>query len=405
MNITTTLTRAHLVSSIGEGAFLVTFALYFTQVVGLPATRFGLGVSLAWAAGFLAGVPLGHLADRIGPRRAAVLLATGTAVSVAALPYARGYPFFLLAVAAYAICQTGLTAARQALLARLVVPAARTRVRARLQSRINGGLAMGSAVGALALAVDSRAAYLTVLALDAVAFGVAALLLSRLPAGTAPEPGPGGGSVRTVLRDRPYLVLTLLNAVALLNMPLLSLVLPLWIARSTDAPAWMTSVVLAVNTLSVMLWQVRVAHRVTDVASAARSVRTAGVVMLVACLVFAVTGVHGDPWMIGTVLVVAALLQAFAEMLQSAGSWEISFGLAPDGRHGLYQGVYQSGIPLARILGPVALTGLILGYGAAGWLVLGLLIAAAAIATGPVTRWAARIDENRGVRNQLVMRE
>jgi hypothetical protein len=95
-----------------------------------------------------------------------------------------------------------------------------------------------------------------------------------------------------------------------------------------------------------------------------------------------------SPWLTCAALATAAILQVLAEMLQAAGSWEISFGLAPDGRHGVYRGMYASGIPLARILGPVALTGLILGYGATGWLVLGVLIAAAALATVPVTRWA-----------------
>jgi len=385
-----TLARTHLVNSIGDGAFYVTFALYFTHVVGLSATRFGLGMSLAWTAGLVAGMPLGHLADRFGPRRAAIALAAGTAVAVAMLPAVHGFPAFLVVICGYGVCQSGLIAARQALLTRLIEPAERTRVRARLQSRINGGLALGSVVGAVALALDTREAYLAVLALDAVAFGVAAFLLSRLPAGTAAAPAPGAERALTVLRDRPYAVLTLLNAVMLLYMPLLSLVLPLWIVAATAAPAWMAAAVLALNTLSVLLFQVRVARRVTDVPSAARAVRTAGLVMLAACAVFAGTAGAASPWLAGAALVTAALLQVLAEMLQAAGSWEIGFGLAPAGRHGLYQGMYNSGIPLARILGPAALTGLILGYGAVGWLVLGALIAAAALATVPVTRWAAR---------------
>ncbi|MGW4946530.1 MFS transporter [Actinoplanes sp. NPDC004185] len=388
--VATTLARTHLVNAIGDGAFYVTFALYFTHVAGLSATRFGLGMSLAWGAGFLASMPLGQLADRIGPRRAAVALAAGTAVAVAVLPVARGFPAFLVVICAYGVCQSGLIAARQALLTRLVEPAERTRVRARLQSRINGGLALGSVVGAIALALDTRPAYVTVLALDAVAFGIAAVLLSRLPSGTAPAPVAGGERALTVLRDRPYAVLTLLNAVMLLYMPLLSLVIPLWIVAATEAPTWMAAVVLALNTVSVMLWQMRVARRVTDVSSAARTVRTAGLVMLGACAVFAITDSTPSPGLTCAVLVVAGLLQVLAEMLQAAGSWELSFGLAPAGRHGLYQGMYNSGIPLARILGPAALTGLILGYGAAGWLVLGALIAAAGLATVPVTRWAAR---------------
>ncbi len=388
--VSTTLARTHLVNSIGDGAFYVTFALYFTHVVGLSAAQFGLGMSLAWAAGFLAGMPLGHLADRVGPRRTAVALAAGTAVAVAVLPTARSFPAFLLVICAYGVCQSGLIAARQALLTRLVEPAERTRVRARLQARINGGLALGSVVGAIALALDTREAYLAVLALDAVAFGVAALLLSRLPAGTAPAPGAAAEPALTVLRDRPYAVLTLLNSVMLLYMPLLSLVIPLWIAAETAAPTWVAALVLALNTVSVMLFQVRVARRVTDVPSAARTVRTAGLVMLAACAVFALTAGTASPWLTCAVLIAAALLQVLAEMLQAAGSWEISFGLAPAGRHGLYQGMYNSGVPLARILGPAALTGLILGYGAAGWLVLGAGIAAAGLATVPVTRWAAR---------------
>jgi MFS family permease len=384
-----TLARAHLVSAIGDGAFLVTFALYFTHVVGLSAARFGLGMSVAWAAGFLAAMPLGHLADRIGPRRASVALAVGTAVAVAVLPFARGYPAFLAAICAYGICQSGLNAARQALLARLIAPGERTRVRARLQSRINGGLALGSVAGALALAVDTREAYVAVLALDAVAFGVAALLVSRLPAGTAPPPAAAGERALTVLRDRPYALLALLNAVMLLYMPLLSLVIPLWIVQATAAPTWMAAGVLAVNTIVVMLFQTRVARRVTDVPSAARTVRAAGLVMLAACVVFAATDGPRSPALACAVLIAAALLQVLAEMLQAAGSWELSFGLAPDGRHGLYQGLYTSGIPLARILGPVALTGLILGYGVTGWLVLGALIAGAGLLTVPVSEYAA----------------
>jgi hypothetical protein len=152
----------------------------------------------------------------------------------------------------------------------------------------------------------------------------------------------------------------------------------------------MAAVVLALNTVGVLLFQIRVARRVTDVSSAARTIRTAGLVMLAACAVFATTDGTGSVWLTCAALVVAALLQVLAEMLQAAGSWELSFGLAPAGRHGLYQGMYSSGIPLARILGPAALTGLILGYGMTGWLVLGALIAAAGLATVPVTRWAAR---------------
>ncbi|NEB80761.1 MFS transporter, partial [Streptomyces sp. SID14478] len=55
---------AQLANSVGDGAYYVTSALYFTRVVGLSATQIGLALTLAWAIGAVAGVPLGALADR-----------------------------------------------------------------------------------------------------------------------------------------------------------------------------------------------------------------------------------------------------------------------------------------------------------------------------------------------------
>jgi hypothetical protein len=193
-----------------------------------------------------------------------------------------------------------------------------------------------------------------VLALDAEAFGIAALLLGRLQAGTAP-PVEGTERALTVLRDHPYAVLTLLNARMLLYMPLLSLVFPGWIAARTNAPTWLAAAVLDIDTICVILFQTRVAHRVTDVPPAARTIRTAGLVMLATCGVFPPRVGTVSPWLTCAALVTAALLQVLADMLQAAGSWELSFGLAPAGRYGLYQGMYSSGIPLARVIGPAAL--------------------------------------------------
>ncbi|SHF62300.1 hypothetical protein SAMN05444320_104310 [Streptoalloteichus hindustanus] len=74
--------------------------------------------------------------------------------------------------------------------------------------------------------------------------------------------------------------------------------------------------------------------------------------------------------------------------------WEISFGLAPDGRHGQYQGFFGSGVSVARMAGPVLLTSPLLVGGTPGWLVLGGLFLVAALATGPAVRWARRTRQD-----------
>ncbi|WP_435869807.1 hypothetical protein [Amycolatopsis methanolica] len=71
------LATAQLVNSLGDGAYYVTSALYFTLVIGLPSAQVGLGLTLGWAAGAVAGVGTGHLADRYGPRCVAIARMAG----------------------------------------------------------------------------------------------------------------------------------------------------------------------------------------------------------------------------------------------------------------------------------------------------------------------------------------
>lgn len=366
-------------------------ALYFTQVVGLSPARLGLGLTVAWGVGALAGIPLGHLADRRGPRTLAVLLALLTSALVASFLVIRSFVPFLVVVCLYATAQSGLAAVRQALLAGLVSPAERTGVLAHMQATLNAGLAVGAAVGGVALSHGTRGAYLAVFALNALGFLAGALILLRLPA-VRPAPRRSGDGPRlVVLRDRPYAVVTLLNTVLLLRMPLLSLAIPLWIAARFPGLTWLASGLFVLNTVAVMLFQVRTASRVTDLRSASITVRHAGVVLLVSCAVFAVSAAGLPDWATVTVLVIGATFQVAGEMGQSAGSWQIAFDLAPADRIGQYQGFFGTGVPVARTLGPTLVTALVISWGAPGWILLGGLFLAAGCAMGPAVRRAESV--------------
>ncbi|SED33502.1 Major Facilitator Superfamily protein [Streptomyces sp. 2231.1] len=389
------LALAQLANSVGDGAYYVTSALYFTQVAGIAPARVGLGLTLGWAVGSLVGVPLGRLADRRGPRGTSVLLALGTSAAVASFLLVRGFLPFVLAACVYASAQSGLAAARQALLAGLVPAGERTGLLARLQSTLNGGLAVGAALGGLALGARAAAAYRGVLALDAMCFLMCALILLRLPA-VRPLGLVAGTGRFAVLRDRPYAVVALLNAVLLLRLPLLSLALPLWITERTGAPAWLASGLFVLNTLAVTLFQVRAARAVNGIGSAVRVLRRSGLVMLASCAVFALSAGR-SAWPAAAILVAGAVLQVMAEMQQSAGSWQLSFDLAPADRMGEYQGFFGTGVTVARTLGPLVVTWLLLGWGTPGWLLLGALMPVASYAMGPAARRAARRRAPRAV--------
>jgi MFS family permease len=388
------LAAAQLANSIGDGAFYVTSALYFTRVVGLSATQVGLGLTIAWAVGFTAGVPLGHVADRRGPRATALLLALATAAAISTFLFVRGFLPFVLAACFYTSFQCGLTGARQALLAGLVEPAQRTKTRAIIQAAVNGGLALGAGLGGLALYFDAAPAYMVVFAIDAISFVVCAAILRPLP---EVRSVPSAGPKLAVLRDRPYALLSLLNMIMLLHVPLITLAIPLWIVQRTDAPRWMVSALLVINTVTVVLFQVRVARRVVDLRSAARSTRFAGVMLLAACVVFALTALGMPAWAATVVLLVAALLQTAGEMAQSAGAWQISFDLAPPDKQGQYQGLFGNGLAVARVIAPLLLTTLILAWGIPGWIVLGGVFLITSLTIGPAVRWAERVNAAKAV--------
>jgi MFS family permease len=381
------LAAAQLAGSLGDGAFLTCSVLFFTRIVGLTPAQVGLGLTLGWAVGSVAGVPLGHLADRRGARGSAVLLALATAVSILAFLFVRSPLLFVLAACLYGSCQTGLAAVRQALLAALADPERRTRVRAHLQSAGNAGLAVGAGLGGLALSADTASAYLTVFVLDAVSFVVTAALMLALPAVTTTVPRAGEPKL-AVLRDRPYALVTLLNAILLLRMPLLSVAIPLWIVERTTAPGWTVSALFVLNTVVVVLLQVRVAGRLASIGAAARMVRRSGLLLFASCVAFALSALGTSPGIAFAVLVAGALVQVLGEMLQSAGSWEIGFALAPADQQGQYQGFFGTGTSVARAIGPVLLSTVVIGWGLPGWLLMGAVFLAAGWAMGPAVRWA-----------------
>jgi predicted MFS family arabinose efflux permease len=72
-----------LVNTFGFGLIVTSMVLYFTRVMHLSSDEVGLGMTIAGLVGLLAGVPMGDLADRYGPRvvvRATFLMSFLTAV-------------------------------------------------------------------------------------------------------------------------------------------------------------------------------------------------------------------------------------------------------------------------------------------------------------------------------------
>jgi MFS family permease len=67
------------------------------------------------------------------------------------------------------------------------------------------------------------------------------------------------------------------------------------------------------------------------------------------------------------------LVHVMGELVGSAGSWSIGYGLADEKHQGQYQGVFSLGWGLGGAFGPSIITALVIGIGKGGWLILGAI--------------------------------
>jgi MFS family permease len=385
-----TLSAMTLANTVGSGLLGASVVLYFTHLVGLSGGQVGLGLTVAGGLGLLVGIPVGHVADRRGPREVLVALMLGEAVATLSYVFVRSFGVFLVAVCLVVTVDRAASAVKQGLLAQVLPAADRVASRAFLRAVTNVGFAIGSGIAGIGILIDTQAAYDILIVGDAVTFAVAALLLLRLPH-VPPQPPAADGPRLVVLRDRPYLAVSALVAVMSLHVSLLDVGLPLWVEGHTNAPRAIVAVIFIVNCVIVALFSVRFARGSDTVAGAARAGARAAVLLALSCVVFALTSGPAAT-VAAIVLVVAAVIQVGGEMAQAASGWGLAFGLAPDHAQGQYQGAASTAVAIAMMAGPATMAG-VTSAGTIGWLAYGAVFLLAGFATVPVAAWAATSRE------------
>ncbi|MBX9362065.1 MFS transporter [Streptomyces sp. WAC04114] len=165
--------------------------------------------------------------------------------------------------------------------------------------------------------------------------------------------------------------------------------MPLWIAERTDAPTSVYAGLLLINTALVVLGQVPVSRGAEDIRGGARAMRRSGLWLGACCVLFA-SAAGRQSWLAVGVLAVGVAVHTMGEPLHSAGSWALSYELAPEHAHGQYQGLFGLTTQLGTAITPALTTLLIIDHGMAGWAVLAALPATAGLAAPAVAGWAER---------------
>lgn len=138
----------------------------------------------------------------------------------------------------------------------------------------------------------------------------------------------------------------------------------------------MVAVVLAINTIVVVVMQHRFSKYSETVNGALRSLRLSALAFSLMALVFAFAADLGGWPVIAAILVIGFLL-TFGEMLESPAWWTLSFEFAPKGRSDEYLAAFDLCFAALNIAGPPAIV-LLVEHGSIGWFAY---LAAVAVAT------------------------
>ncbi|GGU88540.1 MFS transporter [Streptomyces filipinensis] len=377
-----TMLLAQCVDRTGTGVWAAACVLYFTFVSGLDARRLGLLLGVGAVAG-VAGSPLaGRAAERLPVRVLLIgchLLRLGTMVL---LLVADDFATLLALVALTSLAERAAKTLEM-LFATRVAGERRATYQALSRSVANGGYAVGAGVAALGLAVGTPNAYRALILANALSYLLAAALVRRTgePAGhglvvahgdgstRAPDPAPA----RSPWRDPGYLLFVLLDIPMNLDDSVLGVGLPLWLVHHTSAPHAVVPAFLVLNTVLVVVLQLRVSAWADGPRRAVGAVGWYGMTLLACCLVLA-TATGGGAWSASLAMLVAAMLVTLAELLRSVSSWELAVVLAPPRARASYLGVAGMSQSVQKSVGPLLLTGAVMTAGPAGWLALGAAV-------------------------------
>jgi len=377
-----------LINTYGIGLILTAMTLYAIKVVHLTAARAGLALTIAGLVGLLAAMPMGALADRRGPRgisRLAMLLMAASAVGF--VLFARDFGSYLIVATVQGAALSASVTADVTLLRRVGGEEATT-FRSQTQAVFNLGVSLGVATCGVAIQLNTVNAYRALFLGQALTSLIGVAIVGRLPK-FEPLPGAHEESVVAALKDRPFLAYAVLSGAMYMQYFVLTLLLPVWVVYHTHAPRWSVSAFVIVNTVLVVLFQVRIGKTVQTIKRGGAAIRRAGVIFLVSCSAMGLAA--GIPaWAALLLLAAAVVLHTYGELWHSSGTFALDFGLAPEHAQGQYQALVGMGNGAGQALSPFVLIGLVLAGGRLGFVLLGAWFALLGLAAPAVARWGER---------------
>ena len=390
------------IDAVGSGVFMPVSMLYFLVTTDLSLVQIGAAISVASAVAIPAGPLLGGVVDRIGAKQ--VLLAGNLAQGIGFLAYLFTDSFVALTLwtVLVAVGRTAFWGSYGNIVAAISQPGEREKWFGFLGALRNVGFAVGGLLSGVAITIGTDAAYVSVVLVNAVSYGVAFVLLLAIPDARPEGHRSPEGAWGTVLRDRPYQLLWLVQLCYSTAMMVLNFGLPIYVVTVLGLPGWVTGAVFTLNCALIGLGQGLVVNGMTG----HRRWRVLVLTNVVFALSFVVLlGASGLSVVLATVVVViGSIVYTAGELLGGPVLGALGAEAAPEHLRGRYLSLMQLAWTISGAAAPVAFAWLLDRGESPIWLALvAVSVAGALLAVllGRVMPEAARRVTNRAVSEVL----
>lgn len=388
------LLTAHGLVGLADGLWLTTFAIYLTEVQGVPARSMGAAIAVGSAVGLVGVTPLGALADRRGPREVLALLCTGRAVAVLGFLFADGAWRLAVVAALAALMQNAVAGVRVAFVYKLVGEGDQLRVLAQSRVTQHVAYAVGATIGGLVLTAGTEASFTAGIVVSAAAFVLSARITLLLPHVGPGERAGERGLVQAVT-DVPFVAVVLSIAPLALCWAVLFTGLPLWIRSDTAAPRWTSAFAVVVSSVAIAALQVRFTRYAREPGDAVRAARISGASLALCTVLFAVAGSQQSALPAFAILTAGVAAHFVGELLFVAAGWGLCLRLMVKDAEAQYQTLVATVEAAIVAAGPAVMTALLAGAGAGGWLAMAALFVVPVMPVGLLVQRAlrSRVDE------------
>jgi MFS family permease len=372
-----------LLQAIATSARVSFMGLWALRALGSSQTELGIAFAGAAIASLIAGYLGGQLSDRIGRRRPILASSALLAAIAACLAFVDGHVLIGLGLMVCAGGAEGVAvAAEQALLTDLVPRDRHEHAFASARVVQNIGYMIGPLVGAALLSVSWRTLFFATSAIGALAFIVA---LQAIPARAAYSPSapPPASSWRVLARDPTFALVLAAGTLAAIVYLSYETLLPISLVQSHGLAPAAWGILLAINPIVVVLFQIRLTSSVGRLSEFTR-LAVGIVAMATPFLLVSVTTAL-------PLLILMLLLFVLGEMLWGPPSQGLIARLAPDEMRGAYLGASGAMWPAAFALGPLIGLQIRSAFGdTAMWVGIALIGLAAIALYAVATRIAGR---------------